>query len=116
MSNLTNEEITDIWEAMPGQPGGWLKEFGYIQFARAIEKETASRCSTDSGITSLEGLHSYDEFGTKIYRSADVERLLAAPAAVERPTGDLTDESAPCSEGQLAELDEAYESAAGDEE
>lgn len=83
MSNLTNEEITDIWEAMPGQPGGWLKEFGYIQFARAIEKETASRCSANVGITSLEGLHSYDEFGTKIYRAADVERLFAARAAAE---------------------------------
>jgi hypothetical protein len=101
MSNLTNEEITDIWEAMPGQPGGWLKEFGYIQFARAIEKETASRCGTNGGITGLEGLTRYDigsEYGQvameelpygAYVKFADVERILAAPAAVEQPTGDL---------------------------
>jgi hypothetical protein len=106
MSNLTNEEITDIWEAMPGQPGGWLKEFGYIQFARAIEKETASRCRVNGGITGLEGLTRYGwtedtsigvfdirarADGTYV-KFADVERLLAARAAAEKPTGDLTDE------------------------
>jgi len=46
----------------------------------------------------------------------DYARAAIALHIASQPTGDLTDESAPCSEGQLAELDEAYESAAGDEE
>jgi hypothetical protein len=33
---LTNEQITDIWNSMPGGCDGFLKSWGYIQFARAL--------------------------------------------------------------------------------
>jgi hypothetical protein len=54
----------------------------------------------EDGVTGLEGLQRYreswegmgpDSSGDYV-KFADVERLLAAPAAAEKPTGDLTDE------------------------
>lgn len=36
---LTGEEIDIIWQTMPGGPAAWLKGFGYLNFARAIEDE-----------------------------------------------------------------------------
>jgi hypothetical protein len=33
---MTNEEITAIWEAMPGGYAGFLKDWGYLQFARKL--------------------------------------------------------------------------------
>lgn len=33
---LTDEQIKEVWRAMPGGPEGWLKSFGFIQFAHAI--------------------------------------------------------------------------------
>lgn len=33
---LTDEQIKEVWQAMPGGPEGWLKSFGFIQFAHAI--------------------------------------------------------------------------------
>lgn len=37
-AKLTDEEIQTIWQTMPGGPAGWLKSFGYLQFARAVEE------------------------------------------------------------------------------
>lgn len=34
-AELTDEQITEVWQSMPGGPHGWLKSFGFIQFARA---------------------------------------------------------------------------------
>lgn len=89
-NELTNDQITDIWEAMPGQPEGWLKQFGYIQFARAIEAEVASRLASKVGNASLEGLTSYEPSDDGMFRNnvsgeyvvfADVKRLLANAGA-----------------------------------
>lgn len=33
---LSDEQIIEVWQAMPGGPEGWLKSFGFLQFARAI--------------------------------------------------------------------------------
>lgn len=33
---LRDAEIVGVWESMPGGRGGFLKEWGYMQFARAI--------------------------------------------------------------------------------
>ena len=42
---LTEDEITTIWQTMPGGPAGWLKSFGFLQFARAVEEEVIERQS-----------------------------------------------------------------------
>lgn len=34
---LSDTDIETIWRSMPGGPAGWLKSFGYLQFAREIE-------------------------------------------------------------------------------
>jgi hypothetical protein len=33
---LSDEEIVRVWQSMPGSPSGWLKSFGFLQFARAV--------------------------------------------------------------------------------
>jgi len=33
---MTDEQIVAVWQSMPGGPDGWLKQFGYLQFARAL--------------------------------------------------------------------------------
>lgn len=33
---LSDEQIVAVWQSMPGGPEGWLKSFGFLQFARAI--------------------------------------------------------------------------------
>lgn len=35
-AHLTQEQIVAVWQGMPGGPEGWLKEFGFVQFAQAI--------------------------------------------------------------------------------
>lgn len=35
--SMSNDDISEVWHSMSGGPAGWLKEFGYLQFARAIE-------------------------------------------------------------------------------
>jgi hypothetical protein len=36
---LTPAEVDEVWNSMPGGPGGWLEQFGYSQFARGIEEK-----------------------------------------------------------------------------
>lgn len=36
-SLLSEQEIVSTWQGMPGGPDGWLTNFGFLQFARAIE-------------------------------------------------------------------------------
>ncbi|WP_313330697.1 hypothetical protein [Comamonas sp.] len=38
---LTDAQIDEIFNAMPGGIDGWLKSWGYRQFARAIEAKAA---------------------------------------------------------------------------
>ena len=38
-AKLTEEDITVIWQTMPGGPACWLKSFGFLQFARAVEEQ-----------------------------------------------------------------------------
>jgi len=33
---LSDAQIVSIWQGMPGGPDGWLKQFGFMQFARAV--------------------------------------------------------------------------------
>jgi len=33
---MTDAEIVSVWQGMPGGAEGWLKQFGYLQFARAV--------------------------------------------------------------------------------
>lgn len=33
---LTDEQIVKVWQSMPGGAEGWLKEFGFLQFAHEI--------------------------------------------------------------------------------
>jgi hypothetical protein len=33
---LSDEQIVRVWQSMPGGPDGWLKSFGFLQFARAV--------------------------------------------------------------------------------
>jgi hypothetical protein len=40
---LTEIQISEVWNAMPGGHGGWLKQWGYLQFARAILAASAPR-------------------------------------------------------------------------
>lgn len=40
---LTDPEIVAVWQWMPGGPDGWLKSFGYIQFAHALIEAIAAR-------------------------------------------------------------------------
>lgn len=35
---MTDEQIDAVFNAMPGGVDGWLKEWGYRQFARALLK------------------------------------------------------------------------------
>ncbi len=43
---LTPERINEIAESMPGGLGGFLKGWGWQQFARAIEEEVQKSFST----------------------------------------------------------------------
>lgn len=36
-ASLTDERIVEVWNSMPGGPDGWLRQFGFLQFARAVE-------------------------------------------------------------------------------
>ena len=47
--SLTDDDITIIWQTMPGGPAGWLKSFGFLQFARAVEDEVLSRVQVEKG-------------------------------------------------------------------
>lgn len=38
-ARLTPERISDLWNGMPGGCAGFMKQWGYYQFARAIEDE-----------------------------------------------------------------------------
>lgn len=40
-NQLTDSQIDAIFNAMPGGADGWLKSWGYRQFARAIEARAA---------------------------------------------------------------------------
>lgn len=40
---LTDEAIDEVFNAMPGGVDGWLKQFGYRQFARSIARHTLVR-------------------------------------------------------------------------
>jgi len=40
---LSDEAIDEVWDAMPGGADGWLKQFGYFQFARAIARHVLVR-------------------------------------------------------------------------
>lgn len=42
-AELTDEAIDGLWSAMPGGPDGWLKQFGYRQFARSIARHVLVR-------------------------------------------------------------------------
>jgi hypothetical protein len=44
--SVTDEQIQAVWESMPGGPGGFRKQWGFNQFARAILALTAH----DSGV------------------------------------------------------------------
>lgn len=46
---LSDEDIRVIWQTMPGGPAGWLRSFGYLQFARAIEDAVTQRHSNAKG-------------------------------------------------------------------
>ena len=44
---MTDEQIVAVWQAMPGGPDGWLKQFGYLQFARALLAAAPVPCAAD---------------------------------------------------------------------
>lgn len=35
-AKITDEQIVAAWQGMPGGPDAWLKQFGFIQFARRV--------------------------------------------------------------------------------
>lgn len=43
VGELTDAAIDEVWEAMPGGAEGWLKQFGYRQFARSIARHVLVR-------------------------------------------------------------------------
>jgi hypothetical protein len=45
VEELTPEQIDQVWHAMPGGADGWLKQFGYQQFAIAIQQRVLARAS-----------------------------------------------------------------------
>jgi hypothetical protein len=44
--NVTDEQIQAVWEAMPGGPDGFRKQWGFNQFARAV----LACAADDSGV------------------------------------------------------------------
>jgi hypothetical protein len=44
---MTDEQIVKVWQDMPGGPDGWLKQFGYLQFARALLATAPVPCAVD---------------------------------------------------------------------
>ncbi|WP_312834323.1 hypothetical protein [Comamonas sp.] len=49
-TQLTDAQIDEIFNAMPGGVDGWLKSWGYRQFARAVaERNVGEVCSWYSG-------------------------------------------------------------------
>ena len=44
---LSEAEVVKVWQGMPGGPEGWLKNFGFIQFAESI----ANALATSNGLT-----------------------------------------------------------------
>lgn len=46
---LTDAQIDEVWSGMPGGPAGWLKEFGYSQYARAILAAASKPAYTGAG-------------------------------------------------------------------
>lgn len=42
---LDDADIETVWLTMPGGPAGWLKSFGYLDFAQAIEDLVLERLS-----------------------------------------------------------------------
>lgn len=35
-ATVTDKQIVAVWQSMPGGPDGFLKQWGFIQFARAV--------------------------------------------------------------------------------
>jgi hypothetical protein len=50
-ARLTPERISELWNGMPGGHAGFLKQWGYMQFARAIEAELRATLLADSLLT-----------------------------------------------------------------
>ena len=38
-ADLTAERISELWNGMPGGCSGFMRQWGYLQFARAVEAE-----------------------------------------------------------------------------
>lgn len=74
---LTDAQIVEVWNQMPGGPDGWLKHFGFIQFARAIESRALS--AQAAGTVTLEdladvvskALHRAYTLGQRYWQQAD---------------------------------------------
>ncbi|NPT59690.1 hypothetical protein [Paraburkholderia elongata] len=47
-ARLTPERISELWNGMPGGYAGFLKQWGYMQFARAVEAEVRATLPTTS--------------------------------------------------------------------
>lgn len=47
-ARLTPERISDLWNGMPGGCAGFLKQWGYMQFARAVEAEVRATLLADA--------------------------------------------------------------------
>jgi len=45
---LTTDEIISVWQNMPGGSEGWLKTFGFVQFAEAILDADLKKVSNTS--------------------------------------------------------------------
>lgn len=91
-SGMTDKQIIKVWQDMPGGPGGWLKHFGFIQFARAVLAAAPVPCATDlleEIAQSWDGCEYPDAMITDIGAALrhDFARFTAAPSA---PVGAAT--------------------------
>jgi hypothetical protein len=91
---LTDEQIVSVWQGMPGGPEGWLRQFGFLQFARAIEAEVRAALSQPSPavrdvnhkINSRHAARLLEELVEKVRRQGYKDGYDAGQRAAPQPT------------------------------
>lgn len=69
--SLSDDEIRGIWESMPGGHEGWLKYFGYQQFARAVERRVVAP-PMQSPVAVVERMPGATGFGIAVFKLSEV--------------------------------------------
>lgn len=81
-AELTDQSIEEVWNTMPGGAAGWLKQFGYRQFARSIARHVLVRVAASmAGVISPTDDELWEQtIGERDYNAEMADKLAEAIA------------------------------------